>query len=180
MLRVAKTALGAAVLGSLLLGGASAVGAATPVGGTVKVFVTPSNTGKGGGTVLLTGAVGDNGKGVKTNSAGKPDTKGTFNQLVLKKGSILVDLTQLHAATNSAQPTDFNTSTCSGSLVVTAPVPIVSGTKAYAGITGSLTVTETFAFIGPLTKSGQCDTSDNAQPVAQWGTATGSGTVNFS
>ena len=180
MLRVAKTALGAIVLGSVLLSGASTLAAATPAGGTLKVFITPSTSGKGGGTALLTGAVGDYGKSNKANSAGKPDKNGKYNQLVLKKGTILVDRRQLVAAQNSAQPTDFNSATCSASLAVTAPVPIVSGTKAYAGITGSVTVTETVAFIGPLTKSGQCDTSANANPVAEWGTVLGSGTVSFS
>jgi hypothetical protein len=56
---------------------------------------------------------------------------------------------------------------------------LVSGTKAYAGISGTVDVIATAAFILPLTKSGQCDTSGNVNPTARWGAITGSGTVSF-
>jgi hypothetical protein len=178
MSRVAKTALGAAVLGSLLLGGASALGAATPAGGTIKVWGTPSTNGSGG-TIVITGVIGDSGKTVRVNSAGKADKKGTFSQFLLKKGTIVVDSTQVQAALKSgaSPPADFNTATCSGSDIASAPVPIVSGTKAYAGITGSLTVSLSFAVAIPLTSSGKCNTNN---PGAQTGFITGSGTVSFS
>jgi len=78
MLRVAKTALGVAILGSLLFSGASAFGATAPAGGTIKVWITP-NAG-GGGTAVVTGAIGDYGKTSKINSAG-------YGKLVLKKRS---------------------------------------------------------------------------------------------
>jgi hypothetical protein len=179
MVRLAKAALGVAVLGGLLFSGASAVGATPPAGGTVNVWGTPSLTGKGG-SFVLTGAIGDYGKGVKVNSAGKPDSKGSYSELVMTKGTILVDRTQLQAAVNDAQPTDFNDVTCSASIVTSnVPLPIVSGTKAYAGLTGSFTITVTFAFIGPVTKSGTCNTSSNANPVAGYGSIIGSGTVSF-
>ena len=174
-MRIAKT-LGVAVLGSLLFS-SPAFGAAAPTGGAIQVFVTPTATGGGGGTVLITGAIADYGKTVKSNSAGKADKKGTDSDLVLKKGTILVDVAQVNAAINNANPTEYDATTCSASFVVTAPVPIVSGTKAYAGISGSVTVTETLAFILPFTKSGKCNT--NANPVDAWATVTGAGTVSF-
>jgi len=44
-------------------------------------------------------------------------------------------------------------------------------------------LTETFAGYGPLYKTGahkgQCNTSNNATPTAQWGSVTGVGTVTF-
>jgi hypothetical protein len=163
----------------LLLSGASAFGASAPAGGTIKVWVTASLTGSGG-TIVITGAIGDYGKTFNANSAGKPQKKGGYEQLALKKGTILVDSTQFNAATNSATPTDYNAVSCSGSIVASGPVSIVSGTKAYAGITGSVTLTETAAFVGPFTKSGKCNTSGNGNPAAIWGTVTGSGTVSFS
>jgi hypothetical protein len=178
VLRVAKTALGVAVLGSLLFSGASAFGASAPAGGTIKVWLTPAANGGGGGSVVITGAIGDYGKTNKVNSAGKIDKKGAFGNFVLKKGTILVDRRQLNAATQSSQPTDFNAVTCSASQTATAPVPIVSGTKAYAGVSGTVNITFTFALVLPLT-NGKCDMNTNANPIAQYGSVAGTGTVSF-
>jgi hypothetical protein len=132
----------------------------------------------GSATIVITGAIGDYGKAVSANSAGKPQKNGGYEQLLLKTGTILLNGQQLNAATNKANPTDYSAVSCSGSIVASAPVPIVSGTKAYAGITGSLTLTETAAFVGPFTKSGKCNASGNGNPAAIWGTITGSGTVS--
>ena len=60
---------------------------------------------------------------------------------------------------------------------VTDPVTVVKGTKAYAGITGTLTVTVSFAELGPKTKKGSCNQSNNAQPVATYGSVSATGTV---
>jgi len=181
-MRVAKTALGVAILGSLLFSGASAFGATAPTSGTIKVFVTPKGTGSG--TVVITGAIGDYGKTVKSNAAGKPAKNGGYEQLILTKGTILVNATQLNAVLNSANPTDFSVASCSGTVVASAPVPIASGTKAYAGITGSVTLTATFAFVGPFyssgSKKGECNTSSNGpNPPGIFATIAGSGTVSF-
>ena len=64
--------------------------------------------------------------------------KGT-NEALLRKGTIVVNLKQFNTAVNNANPT-VNPSNCSASLMTSAPVPIVSGTGAYAGITGSFTL----------------------------------------
>jgi hypothetical protein len=80
---------------------------------------------------------------------------------------------------NNAQPTDFDATTCSASVNGSAPVQIMSGTELYAGITGSVNITRSFAFIGPFKRNGQCNTSNNANPVAQWMSSTGTGTVSF-
>lgn len=95
-----------------------------------------------------------------------------------------MDGTQFNAVLNSTNPTDYSTVTCSGSIVASGPAPIVSGTKAYAGITGSVTLTATFAFVGPFyasgSKKGQCNTSNNAPtPPGIYGVITGIGTVSF-
>jgi hypothetical protein len=47
----------------------------TPAGGSVKIFVTPSATGNGGGAVVITGAIGDYGK-----TTGKMDKNGKANK----------------------------------------------------------------------------------------------------
>ena len=176
-MRVATTALGVVALSGLLFSGALAVGATAAPGGTIKLW---AENGGFGGTVVITGAIGDHGKAVKANSAGKADNKGLDTSLVLKKGTILINASQLRAAVQSAQSTDFNAVTCSGSEAVTAPVPIVSGTKAYAGISGSLTATATFVFIAPLTSSGKCNTTNSAKLVVGLEAITGSGPVSFS
>ena len=59
--------------------------------------------------------------------------------------------------------------------MVTDPVPVVSGTKAYAGISGTANITITFAIVLPLT-NGKCNTNTKANPIAQYGAITGSGT----
>jgi hypothetical protein len=174
MMRAAKTAFGAVILGCLLLSGASAFGATAPTGGTIKVWITPSAG--GGGTAVVTGAIGDYGKTSKINSAG-------YGKLVLKKGTILVNLGPFEAAQKAAmneQPADYSPTTCSASVAFNAMVPVVSGTKAYVGITGSVTLNATFAFVLPTKKSGSCNTANNVNPIAQWVAITGLGTVNFS
>ena len=113
------------------------------------------------------------------NSGVKVARHGKYNELVLKKGTIMVDLTQFNSVLNNAQPADFDAASCSASITASAPVPFVSGTKAYAGIKGSVTVTATFAFIGPLTRNGQCNTFNNANLVAQWSAVTDVGSVSF-
>jgi hypothetical protein len=70
--------------------------------------------------------------------------------------------------------------TCSGYFPVTAPVPVVKGTKAYKGISGSVSVTLTFAVVIPLQK-GKCNLSNSGpNPSAQYGSIAGTGTVSFS
>jgi hypothetical protein len=168
--------LGATVLvGALLLGSGAALGQ-TPSGGAVQVWGTPGNN--GGGSVLFTGAVADSGKSASVNSSAKPDKKGNYKLFTLKKGTILINGTQINAALNNASPTEFNSTTCSGSFTATAPVPIVSGTKLYAGISGTVNVTVTFAVVLPLTK-GTCNMNTNANPIAQYGSIAGTGTVSF-
>jgi hypothetical protein len=63
-------------------------------------------------------------------------------------------------------------------------VTLFNGTGLYTGIAGTLTVTETAAFILPGYTSGKnkgtCNTSNNAQPVKQYASIIGTGTLSFS
>jgi hypothetical protein len=168
MTRVLKVAIACFVLmGGLTLASAAASAQSSSSGGSIQVWLTPSLTGNGG-KILITGAIADYGvtKGKKSGQA------------VLKKGTIKVNLKQFNAATNAVNPT-INPSNCSTSFTASAPVPIVSGTGAYAGITGSFTLTAQYAFILPKTKSGSCNTSNNANPISQYGSVSGSGTVSL-
>lgn len=174
-MQIGKAAIGVACVSGVLFGAAPAFGVTAPVGTPIKVFVFPG-TAKTPGAVVLTGAVGDYGRAVNVNSAGKLNKQGPDGKFLLKKGTIILDLSQLKAAAAAAKSSDFNATTCSASVTFSAPAPIVSGTKAYARITGSLTVTETGAFVLPL-KGGKCNSS--AAPSAQWEAVTGTGSVSF-
>lgn len=176
------TACGIALWSSLLLGSSAAVRAAAPAGGSIRVFATPSLTGAGG-TIVVTGAIGDFGTTMNIDKNGKTDANGNYVKIILKKGTFEVDSTQLNRAANAAQP-KVNVATCSGYLGVSDPVTLFHGTGRHAGISGTVKITESFAFIGPDytsgAKKGQCNMSNDAQPIAQYASIVGSGTVSFS
>jgi hypothetical protein len=180
MKRILGGGIGVALTGVALLGGFSGVASAAPAAGTLKIWVTPQLSGPGG-TIVVTGAVGDSGKTLTVTSTGKTSASGNYEKLLLKQGTIMVNTTQFNAAlnSNSSAPTDYNSATCSASIVTSGPATVVSGTKAYAGVTGSLTLTATIAIVLPHTKSGSCNMSNSAKPVAQWASITGSGPVTF-
>ena len=179
-LRGATAALGVAILGSLLLGGAAAVGAAAPAGGSIRIFATPSNGPTG--TILIVGAIGDSGKTLTIDKNGAVNPNGNYVKITLKKGTFEVNSTALNAVANNLQPT-VNAATCSGYISASAPVTLFGGTGLYTGIAGTVKITETFAFILPRytsgSKKGQCNESNNAQPIAQYSSIIGAGTVRF-
>ena len=174
-MRVAKAALGCAMVGSVLFGLTGAFGATTPTGGTLRIFVVPGQN-QGEGTILLAGAIGDYGKTHKINKKG-------IGQAVLQKGTFQVNLAAIGKKLTNSKPIIFNKTTCSQVFSATAPVTLLNGTGAYKGISGTLMLTETFAAYGPFYKTGahkgQCNTSNNAMPIAQWGSVQGVGTVKF-
>ena len=93
------------------------------------------------------------------NSSGKPiSKKSSYKELILKKGTILISLAKINAALNNANPTIYNKSDCSAYLTVSAPAPILSGTGAYAGITGTLHFSAENAFLLAKTKKGSWKT----------------------
>jgi hypothetical protein len=170
----------AGLLACLIVGASVALAAAssgTPAGGRIQVFVQPGN-GQGKGKILFTGAVGDYGSSSRATSSGGKK----FGTATLKKGTITIDLTAISAKVNKANPT-VNNATCSASITKTAAAPVVSGTGLYAGIHGTIRLTESFGFIGSTFKSGpkkgRCNFSNSARTVAQMGTVYGSGTVSF-
>ena len=182
--RVLLTTLGVALVGSLLCGGTPTTAAGMPAGGPIQVFVTPDLTpGSPNGTIVVTGAIGDYGTTLSIDKNGKTDANGNFEKITLKKGTFEVDTTTLNALANKVQPT-MNTATCSGFGTVVAPTTLLDGTGLYAGISGVVKIVETFAFIGPKyttgAKKGQCNMSNNAQPLAQYGSIIGTGKVKFS
>ena len=180
-MRLGKATVGVAgLLACLILGASVALGAGssgTPAGGRIQLFVQPGKA-QGNGKVLFTGAVGDYGSSSPTISSGGKK----FGTATLKKGTITIDLTAISAKVDKANPT-VNAATCSASVTETAAAPVVSGTGLYAGIHGTIRITESFGFIGSTYKSGpkkgRCNMSNSAPTVAQMATVYGSGAVSF-
>ncbi len=179
------TATGVALLAGALgpaVPAVAATGTAMPAGGPVKVFVTPSAANGEHGTILIVGAIGDWGTTLNINANGTSDPNGNYAKVTLQKGTFVVNLTSLNTLSNKAQPT-FYKSSCSAVFSVKGPVGLADGTGAYKGISGTLTITQTFGFILPRygsgANTGQCNMSNSAQPVAQRGVITGSGNIGF-
>lgn len=151
-----------------------------PAGGTVKIFATPANG--AGGTILIIGAIGDHGKTLSIDKNGKTDSNGDYVKITLQKGTFEINSTALNAKANKAQPA-FYKATCSAQFSVTGRVTLFNGTGLYKGLAGTVNITETYAFVLPLLKSGknkgQCDLSNNAQPLSSYSSITGTGRVSF-
>jgi hypothetical protein len=179
-MRLGKTAAGVVgLLACLIVGASVALGAGsskTPAGGRIQLFVQPAQK-QGNGKVLFTGAVGDYGSSHSVTSGGKKIATAT-----LTKGTISIDLTAVAKNATDATPT-VDAATCSGSVTVSAAAPIVSGTGLYAGIHGTVKITESFGFIGSTYKTGpkkgQCNTTNSGTTVAQMAIVYGNGKVSF-
>jgi hypothetical protein len=181
-MRLRKTMMGVSgALVCLVAGASVAAGAGssgTPAGGAIKLFVQPGAN-QGQGKILFTGAVGDYGSSSPAVSSGGKK----IGTATLTKGTIKIDLTAIGAKVNSANP-KIDAATCSASVTKSAASPIVSGTGLYAGIHGTVKITESFGVLGSFYKSGpnkgKCNLSNsNAPPVDTMGTVYGKGTVSF-
>jgi len=118
------------------------------------------------------------------NSSGRPDGKGNYFKLSLRKGSLTLNGTQFNAALSAEEngnpPADYSVTTCTGSFTVgPAPAPVVSGTGAYAGISGSVNLSAQLAILLGKTKAGACNTGANATSLGFWGVVTGQGTISY-
>ena len=171
--RTLATAVG--VTACALGAGSTAVAASSQQGGKIRVFVT--NTSASKAKILITGAIGDFGTAISQDANGKTDPNGNFEKVKLKHGGFLVNATALNKKVNSVKPT-INRTNCSISLSGTGPATIGSGTGAYAGISGKISITITFAGIAPKTAKG-CNIGQNAKLSGQYQSITGSGNVSF-
>jgi hypothetical protein len=128
--------------------------------------------------ILVTGAITDYGKATSVDKSGKTDENGNYEKLVLQKGTFWVDATALNKVLAKTRPT-IDKGHCYYEFKGSGPTKLIKGTGAYAGISGNVQVSLDFVAIGPLLGSGKCNMSNNAQPVAQYGDVTGSGTVKL-
>jgi hypothetical protein len=127
---------------------------------------------------ISTGAVGDYGPAVTVRPDGSVDPDHTSEmELQLTRGSFRLSISGLDAKIVAAyRHWPSNVSTCSGSISVTAAVPIVagSGTGSYRGISGSFTVTGT---IDEVDVKPVCN--GTSKFLSQVIMLAGSGTVSF-
>jgi hypothetical protein len=163
-----------AVMASLLAAVSGAF-AAAGTGGSVRMFGTPKGA---GGAFMFTGAIGDYGSTQRETATGSPSANGDFVKFTLKHGTFVADATGFFKALNTAR-FSFNKATCSFSSGASGPATLSAGTGEYAGISGTLTVSGTFAEVGPRLKNGKCNESQNAKPLAQFNEITGTGHVSF-
>jgi hypothetical protein len=162
------------VIASLLAVVSGAFAAGTS-GGSVRIFGTPKGA---GGTAMFTGAIGDFGSTQRETANGSPNGNGDFVKFKLKHGTFVANATGLFNALNKAKFT-FDKATCSGSGGATGPATLSQGTGQYAGISGTLRVTVTFAEVGPRLKNGKCNMNQNAKPLSQFSGISGGGHVSF-
>lgn len=164
-----------AVVGGLLAAGSGALAAAAPSGGRVRMFGTPNGA---GGRFMFTGAIGDYGTTQRENANGSPNANGNYVKFTLKHGTFVANATGFFTALNKAK-FSFDKATCSVAGGATGSATLSSGTGQYAGISGTLKVSGTFAEVGPRLKNGKCNPSQNAKPLAQFNQVTGTGSVSF-
>jgi hypothetical protein len=151
-----------------------------PASGGLVFFTAYQNDDLPGATVVLSGAIGDFGEAVSVLPDGTVDPEHSSQfSLALTQGSFRIVIGPLHAKFVSAlSRASYNLKTCSGHAAVTGAAPVVagSGTGAYAGISGSLTLTIT---------GNEVDAKPGCQPfsgsalLAQSIVIAGSGTVSF-
>jgi hypothetical protein len=161
------------VTGCVLGGGTAALAASSQSGGKIRVFVTETSPTKG--RILVTGAIGDYGTTVSENANGKPNPNGNFEKVTLQQGGFVVDGTALNKKLNHGHPVQ-NKSNCSVSFTGTGPTTVGHGTGAYAGISGKIAITVTFAGVGQKTAKG-CKL--NGKAGHGYESITGTGTVSF-
>ncbi len=171
---------GLVLAAAVVIGGAA--GAAAPVSGQTQLWASLGPSNGNGFKVIFTGAIGDHGTSVGATANGKPTKKNNpgYRLFILKKGTIFFNTKAIDSAenNNNSAPTTLNSTTCSATFVVTEPATAISGTKAYAGITGTINVTISYAFTLPL-QNGKCNPNSNANPSAAIGLVTGTGTVSY-
>ncbi len=174
-MRVGKLTIALGATACLLGAGSVALAASTPQGGKIRLFVTNSSATKS--KITITGAIGDYGTAVSQDAKGKVEPNGAFKKVTLKHGGFIVNATGLDKKLNSAKPT-VNRTTCSVVFTGTGPATIGDGTGAYAGISGTVAITFTFAGVAPKTAKG-CNLANNAPVFGQYQSVTGSGSVSF-
>jgi hypothetical protein len=182
-----KPKLVASVLAAALAaGGVAAAGCASAasatehatIRGASNIMIYSINSDGPDFRAIVTGAVGDYGPAVTVLPDGKVDPQHTSDiELNLHHGSYRLNIAAIAKGVTSAyRHWPANKATCSGSITFTAKAPVVagSGTGAYAGITGSYTMTVT---VDEVDVKPVCD--GTSAFIAQVVLLNGAGTVSY-
>jgi len=149
--------------------------------GTLHVWVTP---GKGAvDKILLTGVIGDYGTATSETKSGKVTENGNYAAIALKHGTFKVNSVAFNKKADQTTP-HVDKKTCTAWASLGGKVTLFDGTGSYAGISGKIHITTSFAEVGPRftsgPKKGECNLSESAKPLASFnGQITGSGPVTF-
>jgi Flp pilus assembly protein TadG len=167
-----------AIVSIAALGEAAAGASAAAHGGSVHVYLEDTlaqSAANEAGQVVVTGAFGDAGSfTVSGNGIAKVVlSKGTFKVSdaagEAKEGALFAHLAKY-----------MNPSTCAVAFPYTVAVPIIagSGTGAYTGISGRLTITTDDVGVWPA-KAGKCENSPSSTPTGFVALSQGQGNVSF-
>jgi hypothetical protein len=156
--------------------GLNASASAAATGGTVQVWSTQNGTATS--PIIFTGAFGDYGNATSEDKDGKVDENGNYTKVALQQGGFTINAVAFDKILSKAKPHVSKTS-CGTTFSGSGPVSLSGGTGAYVGIKGSITAVLTFVVISPKLANGKCNMSQNVNPVAAYGTITGSGHVSF-
>jgi hypothetical protein len=141
--------------------------AAPKVHGTIQIVAVSTSTAENAvGDDIVIGAIVDHG-----HDHGVGNTN--FQKIVLAKGSFEVNAAKLNRSFKVHVDAKACTITGAG---VGRNMPVLRGTGAYKGISGTITLHGSFTDIGKIVK-GTCD--EQAQPVAGTTVIQGSGTVSY-
>ena len=152
LIAVTARASAIAAVGIIVTGAIAAptlAGASSTSGGKVALWANANLTGATS-KIVMVGAIADSGVGTSIDKNGKVDPNGSYERIVFMKGSFEADATGLDQNANTAQPTLDDVSTCSFAFSASGPITLSNGKGAYAGISGTLSVTEQFVGIGPV------------------------------
>jgi hypothetical protein len=154
----------------------TAAATAKPANGHIAIYFTPQTHQS---LILVTGVIGDYGTGVPVNAKGQHDPAGQFERIKLRHGSFIIDNRKLNAASMATNPVR-NLQTCSLVIDAHAPAALSAGTGMYAGISGTVTLSSSFAAIFPHKSgsTGTCNFDTSALSTAN--TTSAKGSVRFS
>jgi hypothetical protein len=161
----------ASVCEVLLLDPGGAAATTAPAGGTLRFFETPATNGTG--SVVIIGAIGDYGTIAGDPSNGK--NPNDYSKVTLKKGAFEVNQTAFEVKLSKAAFPILQSS-CSSEGSTSGAATLFGGTGLYKGISGTVQVTETQAWILPRGSNGRCN---GENPSTYYSSITGSGSVHF-
>jgi hypothetical protein len=157
------SAVAAVAAGLALTGGA---GAATPADHSGAISFTSVDENNSPPLDVVTGAIADHGT---DRSVGEK-----YQKVVLSKGTFEVDSEKF----NKSFHFTFDQKDCSArGTAHAANLPISHGTGAYAGITGSISITASFVALGVI-KNGTCENIEHHSSVSV-GSFSGTGHVSY-